>query len=281
METIALVKKGTDQVIKTVNFEAQRNLKKMIMMIVLSSLFFVLSVYLQTLRNSDPEKAIDYISSYLGMIDFLILIIALTLGSSMIVEDFEKQTGNLLFPKIEKSRLLIGRYITRWTYGVIAIFIFYTEIAIITYSKYDTLPSTIWNSFGWAILYYHLILSLVVFVSSILNRVATTSVMTLFLVLMVFQIVGSILVFSEVKTEPLFLPTYYANIISASLEMPTERFRDISAAMMGIRGPGLDERVFRQWVTPSETGGFWGIVIYSVILLGSAYFIYRRKQSKE
>lgn len=281
MEAISLVKKGTDQVIKTVNFEAQRNLKKMIMMIVLSSLIFALSVYLQTLMDSEPEKAIDYISSYLGMMNFLILIIALTLGSSMIVEDFEKQTGNLLFPKIEKSRLLIGRYITRWTYGVVAIFIYYAEIAIITYTKYDTLPSVFWNSFGWAILYYHLILSLVVFVSSILNRVATTSVMTLFLVLIVFNIVESILVFSEVKTEPLFLPTYYANLISASLDMPAERFRDISAAMMGIRGPGLDDRVFRQWITPSETGGFWGIVIYSALLLVSAYLIYRRKQSKE
>ena len=151
--------------IKTVNFEAQRNFKKMLMMIFLGAFFFLLSVYLETLRDSLPEKATDYVSGYLGTIDFFILIVALTLGASMIVEDFEKQTGNLLFPKIEKSRLLIGRYLTRWTYGVIAIFTYYVEIAIITISKYEELPNTIWNSFGWAILYYHLILSLVFIIS--------------------------------------------------------------------------------------------------------------------
>lgn len=268
------------QIEKTIVFDAHRNLKKLISMAVINTSFIVLFLVLNILRDNPPTEATDYVLSYLNFFSFLILITAILFGGSIIVEDFEKQTGNLLFPKIERSRLLVGRYIARLALGSISLAIYYAEIAILTYINYETVPVVMWESLGWAIYYFHLVLSFVVLMSALLNRIATAQVASLLFMLMVFQIVPQILMFTGSTIEPLFILTYYGNIITAWFNMPVDRFKDSNPfAQMGGSGGALD-RTFRSWSTPSAEGMIFGVMIYSAILLVVAFLIYRRKQAK-
>ncbi len=263
------------QIGETIVFDGRRNLKKLISMGVINTLFIVLFLIINILQDNPPTAAVDYARSYISafLMPFLILIIAILFGGSIIVEDFEKQTGNLLFPKIERSRLLLGRYIARFTLASIALMIYYAEIALLTYINYETVPFIMWESLGWAILYLHLLLSFVVLMSALLNRIATAQVASLLFVLMGFQMVTQILMFTGSTVEPFFIPTYYGNIITAWFNMPTERFQESPFS-------GIFDRHFYSWTTPSAEGMIVGVIIYSAILLVGAFLIYRRKQAK-
>jgi ABC-type transport system involved in multi-copper enzyme maturation permease subunit len=273
--------KGLNQINRTISFELSRNLKKLIGMALTNTIIVVLFLIINELQDTPPDLAVDYAQSYLSMLSFIIIIIGILFGSSMIVEDFEKQTGNLLFPKIEKGRLLVGRYIARYFYAMITIVVFYGEIAFLTYINYSEVPSKLWGSMLWAILYLHLVLSFVVLMSALLNRIATTTVVSILALLILFSIITNILMVAEVKIEPLFVLTYYSNIITSWFAMPETRYRDISPRFGGPNPQdGVSDRVFRQWVTPSAEGALIGILLYSIVLLTIAVLVYRNKQSK-
>ena len=58
--------------------------------------------------------------------------------------------------------------------------------------------------------------------------------------------------------------------------MPDPRYGEVPSF-----GPiGGSNRVFRSWATPSAEGAIIGVIIYSAILLVSAYLIYRVKQAQ-
>ena len=264
------------QILNTVIFDGHRNLKKLLSMTIVNTLFIVLFLIINILQDNPPTKATDYVLSYLNFFSFLILITAILFGGSIIVEDFEKQTGNLLFPKIERSRLLIGRYIARFSLASLSLILYYIEIAFLTYINYEIVPAIMWESLGWTILYLHLVLSFVVLMSALLNRIATAQVASLLFLLMVFNIITQILMYSQSTIEPLFILTYYGNIITAWFNMPDPRYREIPR----IPGPLGNGIKFYSWATPSALDAIIGMILYSTILLVLSYILYRRKQVK-
>ena len=46
------------------------------------------------------------------------------------------------------------------------------------------------------------------------------------------------------------------------------------------RNNPADEVEFKRWLTPSTAGAFIGMSLFSVLLLIAAFFIYKRRQSK-
>jgi ABC-type transport system involved in multi-copper enzyme maturation permease subunit len=279
-------KRGLHQVGRTIVFEAKRNLKKLFVMAIVDTALIVLFYIVNQLEDNPPEESVDYFTSYLGMVSFLIMIIGILFAGSIIVEDFEKQTGNLLFPKIERGRLLLGRYMTRYTYAAISVLVYYLEIMLLTYIAYDEIPDKILDSLFWALMYLHLVMAFVTLMSAMLNRIATSIIMSMIILLMVFNIIISILMFTESTVEPLFVLTYYANIITNIFDMPDQNYMEFSPRIGMTEGPGgqqipeFSDRVFRNWITPTEQGALIGIIIYSVLLLIGAFLIYRVKQAK-
>jgi ABC-type transport system involved in multi-copper enzyme maturation permease subunit len=273
--------RSLDQIGATTRFELLRNIKNMIISLFVAGFIFVLSLIINIITESrlgeSPETATDYITSYLGMIGFFILIIATMFGGNMIALDYDKQTGNLLFPKITKGRLFVGRLIARYLLSALAVIFYYILVVIAAAIKYTNLPVETWASLGWALLYTFAVLSLVIFFSSFMKKTSTVIVVSLVMVLLVFNLGSTILVISGVEIEPLFILTYYSSIITQSFAMPTERFVE---GFLGGPHPGGDAPTVMQWITPSVEGAIIGMLIYSVILLVGAYFLFRRRQQK-
>jgi len=250
------------------------------MLIIFVSVFSLLLLISELQLAQDvalPNDPVDYVGNYLTQFfGFLIIISASLFGGSIIVEDFKKQTGNLLFPKISKTRLLIGRLTSRYTLNAICVMFYYILIGIITFAKYGEIPITLWASLGWALLYTFTILTFVTFMSSIMRSTSATIIVSILFLLIVFHIITMILRFAGLTMEPLFLLTYYEGIISGSLSMPNPRYAEI---MMPTPGGG-DPVTFTQWLTPTEPAALIGMLIYTSVFLVFAYIIYQRRQSK-
>ena len=269
------------QIEKTIKFEFLRNGAKFISMLIMSFLIFALFLIIEIIDENNgaipTEDPAEYFEGYLFMISFIILIVASTFGGSIIAEDFEKQTGNLLFPKITKDRLLFGRMVTRYTYSALSVIFYYVLVAITTFIKYDGIPKIVWGSLGWALLYTFALLSFVTLFSAIMKRSSSATIYSILIVLIVFQLLTMILMVTGVTIEPFFMLTYYANIITNWFHMPEERYMELPFH----RGPeGVSENTFYSWITPSATGAVIGMLVWSVVCLLIAYIVFRRRQNK-
>jgi len=277
------MKRNFSQIGNTFTFELKKNLKTFLIMLILCAGIFLLFWLVQSLQEIQdvplPENPIDYFQSYLTMIGFLIILTAAGFAGSIIAEDFQKQTGNLLFPKISKTRLLIGRVLARYLLNAICIIFYYLLASIITFIKYEEFPLIILISLGWALYYTFSIFIFVTFMSSIMKSTSATVIVSIIFYLMIFSMIEQIMSFLAGGQEPFFILTYYENILTGILDMPDPRYREVSFG--GGPGTGLTEGIsFTQWITPNLMTAFWGMFLYSAILLTLAYIRYRRRQMK-
>ena len=272
------------QINHTITFEIKRNFKKLLVMLFIYLGIFLLSyllneLLLEFMGGALPTNSATFIGNYVGEFFGLALIISTAaFGGSIIAEDFYKQTGNLLFPKISKTRLLIGRLIARFLLNALCVLFFYGLVGILTLAKYGEVTITIFNSIGWALLYSFVLLSFVSFLSSFMKSTSFTIITSILVLMIVMQMVPMILIYSEAITEnneiPMFFVfSYFGQIISASLDMPTERF------ITELIPPGHGIEV-SSWATPSVFGAILGMIIYIAIFLVLTYFLYQRRQSK-
>jgi len=273
------IKRYVTQITDTINFEFKRTWKTFIIMLFVYFALFSLFLLIYELQEAAgvelPDDPIDYIGGYFGFFGILIIVSTATFGGSIIAEDFQKQTGNLLFPKINKTRLLIGRVISRYALNAILIIFYFILVASITNYKYEELPDTFIDSMGWALFYTFMLFSFVIFMSSINKSKSAAIIVSILLFLIGFNIITMVLMMTRTGIEPVFIPTYYENIIEASLDMPDPRFEKV-----GFGPHGRSDVEFKRWVTPSTSGAFIGMSLFSVLLLIGAYFFYKRRQSK-
>ncbi|MFX0036067.1 MAG: ABC transporter permease [Candidatus Hermodarchaeota archaeon] len=278
------LRRNFTQIYDTVTFELKRNIKNFILMLLVFLGIFIIFLVVQELQYAQdvplPEDPIDYINSYTSMFGFMIILSAAGFAGSIIAEDFHRQTGNLIFPKISKTRLLIGRIVSRYGLNAICVGFYYLLIGTMTFIKYEELPLVLWGSLGWALLYTLMIFTFVTFMSSIMKSTAISIIVSILFLLIVFNMITMILSFTGVEIEPLFLLTYYEGIITASMAMPNPRYAEISMPT-GFGNNGHTEfATFLQWITPTEIAALIGMLIYSTIFIGLAYLLYKRRQSK-
>jgi len=279
------LKRDISQIINTINFESRRFFKNFILIILIFLGIFIISLIVQELQYAQdvplPNDPIEYINSYLGMFGFMVILSAAGFAGSIIAEDFHRQTGNLIFPKISKFKLLIGRLISRYSFNAICVSFYYILIGSITFIKYEEIPIELWGSMGWAFLYTFMIFTFITFMSSIMKSTAISIIVSVLFLLIVFNMISSILLFTGVRIEPLYILTYYEGIIRYSMAMPKPRYTEINipTGPSGDNGE-MQTTTFLQWITPSEIVAFIGMLIYSILFITLAYFLYRRRQSK-
>jgi ABC-type transport system involved in multi-copper enzyme maturation permease subunit len=270
-------KRSVTQVFDTIQFEIGRNFKKLLIMLVVFTGIFLLFLIIDEVRFARgiklPEKPVNFISGYLGMMNFLVLISAATFGGSLIAVDFEKLTGNLIFPKISRDRLLAGRFTAAYFMNALCIIYYYVIVGIYTYVKYDEIPEKTWNSLGMALLYTLAVLSFVLFWSSLMKTTASAVVISVMMLLIVFSIVNSILMVST-QQEPYFLLDYLGYSITSVFDMPDPRYMDMEIAISET-----DKLTMRSWLTPEIDVAIWGMSIYTVVFFVLAYLRFKTRQN--
>ena len=274
---------GLTPIFHTLVFEMKKQRKKFYFFTIISLLIAVLLSYILHLFPDFllADTQAEYFSSGLGFISFITLFAACLFFSGIICSEFNKRTGFIVFPKINKYKLIIGKYLGNLILVIFIVTIYYIVLGLFGFYYYGgPINFRIFYSYGFAILYVIALSSFVTLFSSFLKNVNVTIIITLIILLMGFNIADQIvtLIFAD-AFEPLYSLAYLGNLISSVLRnpFPDPRYVEFSFGGMGPGGFGGHFTV-GSWVTPSIFMGTTLLLVYIVAFFALAAVLFKRRQ---
>ena len=272
---------GLKPIFDTVVFEIKKQKKKLYFFLGVAILVAILVGYLLQLipDNLLPDTQTEYFSNGLIFIEFLTLFAACLFFSGIICSEFNKKTGFIVFPKINKYKLILGKYLGNLILVVFIVTVYYFILGLLGFFYYGgPINIRIFYSFGFALLYVIVLSSFVTLFSSFMKSVNLTIISTLIILLIGFNIADTIvtLVFAD-SFEPLYSIAYLGNLITSILQNP---FPDPRFAEVGMPGPGGMGGGFHfyQWITPSIEMGIILLLVYIVAFFLLAAVLFKRRQ---
>ncbi len=274
---------GIKPILHTVIFEIKKQRKKFYFFSVISIIIAVLLGYVLQLIPSFllPDTQAEFFNNGLQFISFITLFAACLFFSGIICSEFDKKTGFIVFPKINKYKLIIGKYFGNLTLVVAIITIYYFILGLLGFFYYGgPINIRFFYSYGIAILYVIALSSFVTFFSSFMRSVNLTIISTLIILLIGFNIADQIvtLIFAD-SFEPLYSLVHMGSLITGILEypFPDPRYAEFSFSGMGPGGMGGDFTL-GQWITPSIGMGITLLLAFIVIYFLLAAFLFKRRQ---
>ena len=275
---------GIKPVLYTITFEMKRQRKKFYFFSAISILIGVLIGYILPLIPSFllSNTLAEFINNGLQFISFLTLFAACLFFSGIICSEFNKKTGFIVFPKINKYKLILGKYIGNLILVVAIITIYYFLLGLLGFFYYGgPINIRLFYSYGIAILYIIALSSFVTFFSSFMKSVNLTIISTLIILLMGFNIADQIvtLIFAG-DFEPLYSLAYLGTLITGILISPFPDPRYVEITFGGGGGPfgSGGHFTFGQWVTPTVAMGITLLLVNIVVFFILAAILFKRRQ---
>jgi len=264
---------GLKPIYNTITFEIKKQRKKfyafLALIIIISVAIVVITGFIR------PDTLVGFFFIALAFIIFLLDIAACLFFSAIICSEFDKKTGFIIFPKINKYKLILGKYIGNLILVIILITSYYIIIGITGLFYYGGETSIrVFSSYLIALLYLSTLSSFVTFFSSFLKSVNGTIVITFVLLLFGFMIIDQLvgLIFAE-KFEPLYSLAFLGNLIVNILVFPDLRYIKVPFDMADPTGPSMV-----QWITPSIGVGITMMLLFTVLYLVLAALLFKRRQ---
>lgn len=255
----------------------KRNWKKFIIFIIIISLIaFLLGTlpYLLIPENTLSTSQISYMNNALGFINFILIFSVCFFFGGIICGEYQEKTGYIVFPKINKFKLIVGKYLGNLTLNI-GVIGFYYLLTTMTTMYFYGLPIyfKLFQSFGIAVLYILAVSGFVTLFSSFLKSVNMTIVATILILLIGFSIVDSIFTLSLPDFEPLYSLDFISRLITGVI---TKNFPDSrSGRYNDFEVQGFK---FRQWLYPSIEGGIIVLLIYMIASLSLAAYLFKKRQ---
>ena len=277
MENLKRIYTEIKPIIHTYVFELKKHWKRFIIFSIISvAIVFLLSYlpYAVIPDNPMPKTQAKYFEEELGMINLLLIFAVCFFFSAIICSEFSYKTGFVVFPKINKHKLIFGKFIGNLTlvYGIAAVY--YITLGIFGYYFY---PEPIINryifSFIIVLIYILALASFVTLFSTLLKNVNMTIVATILIFLLALPIIDSFVVLYDPDIEPLYSLNYSQELIQSVL---WEDFPDTRSERYVDRES--ENFKFRDWLTPPLDVGIFIMFLYSIICLTLATIIFQRKQ---
>jgi len=274
---------GITPIYHTIIFEMKMQRKKLYFFTIIAILISVLLSYIlqlfpnYLLSNTQAE----FFSNGLGFISFITLFAACLFFSGIICSEFDKRTGFIVFPKINKYKLIIGKYLGNLILVVFIVTVYYFVLGLMGFFYYGgPINIRIFYSYGFAVLYVIALSSFVTLFSSFMKNVNITIIITLIILLMGFNIADQIVTLFYGDTfEPLYSLAYLGNLITSILQnpFPDPRYVEYSFGGSGPGGMG-GHFTFGSWVTPSIAMGTTLLLVYIVVFFVLAAILFKRRQ---
>jgi ABC-2 type transport system permease protein len=128
----------------------------------------------------------------------LVAIGAVFFAGDAIAGEFESKTGFILFTNpVRRITLVTGKYLASCAAVMLLVAFSYIIISISLMTIYGEVPIETTKSFGLALLYAASVLSITFFFGSVAKGAMGATVMTLLLIIVIFGIVESVLIFAD------------------------------------------------------------------------------------
>ncbi len=274
---------GLTPIFNTIIFEMKKQRKKFYFFTIVTILVVVLLSYILHLIPefllSDTQA--EFFSSGLGFISFITLFAACLFFSGIICSEFNKRTGFIVFPKINKYKLILGKYLGNLFLVISIITVYYFVLGLMGFYYYGgPINIRIFYSYGFAVLYIIALSSFVTLFSSFMKNVNVTIITTLIILLMGFNIADQIVTLLYTDSfEPLYSLAYLGNLITSVLQNPFPDPRYVEFSFGGMGPGGMGGRFsFGSWVTPSIAMGTTLLLVYIVVFFVLAAVLFKRRQ---
>ena len=276
---------GIKPIFYTIAFEMKRQKKKFYFFSAIAILIGFLLGYILPLIPSFllSNTPTEFISNGLQFISFLTLFAACLFFSGIICSEFNKKTGFIVFPKINKFKLILGKYLGNLVLVISIISIYYFLLGLLGFYYYGgPINIRLFYSYGIAILYVIALSSFVTFFSSFMKSVNLTIISTLILLLIGFNIIDQIFNLTlGGDFEPLYSLAYLGNLITGILTSPFPNPRYVELSFSGSGGGPFGsggDFTFGQWVTPTVAMGITLLLVNIVVFFILAALLFKRRQ---
>ena len=264
----------------TIIFEMKKQRKKLYFFTIISLLIAVLLSYILPLfpEYPLPDTQAGFFSSGLIFISFITLFAACLFFSGIICSEFNRRTGFIVFPKINKYKLIVGKYLGNLILVIFIVTVYYFVLGLFGFFYYGgPINIRIFYSYGFAVLYLIALSSFVTLFSSFMKNVNITIITTLIILFMGFNIADQIviLIFAD-AFEPLYSLAHLGKLITSVLLNPFPDLRYVERSSGG-GGPGGHFTV-GSWITPSIAMGTTLLVFYIVAFFVLAAILFKRRQ---
>ncbi len=257
-------------------FELKQRWKKFVIFSIIISLIGLLNVigYVVFPENSLPNSQVLYFEDELGLIILINIFSVCFFFGGIICTEFSQKTGYVVFPKTNKYKLIIGKYLGALTLVIGVNGLYYYVIGLLGLYFYGgPINRRFFISFGISCLYLLSVSSFVTLLSSFMRSVNITIITAILMLLIGFSIIASLVVLSNPDIEPLYSLNYLSRLITSVVrEIPSQKRED--------RYEDYEDEGFtyREWITPSIEGGITSMVLYAVICISLAMVIFKRRQ---
>lgn len=275
---------GIKPIFYTVIFEIKKQRKKFYFFFLIAIIVAILAGYILQLIPGFllEDTQAKFYSTGLQFITFLTLFSACLFFSGIICSEFNRKTGFIVFPKINKYKLILGKYLGNLILVVIILTVYYFILGLFGFYYYGgPINVRFFYSYGIAILYVIALSSFVTFFSSFLKSVNITIILSLVVLLIIFNIVDQIitLIFAD-AFEPLYSLPYLGSLITGILEYPFPDPRYVEFSFSSSMGPfgGGGDFTFGQWITPSIAMGISLLLVFIVVFFLLAALLFKRRQ---
>ena len=270
---------GISPIYHTIIFEMKKQKKKLYFFTVITILVAVLTSYILQLFPDFflSTTQAQFFSVGLNFISFITLFAACLFFSGIICSEFNKRTGFIVFPKINKYKLIIGKYLGNLVLVVIIVAVYYFILGLFGFLYYGgPINIRIFYSFGFAVLYVVALSSFVTLFSSFMKNVNITIIITMVILLMGFNLADQIvnLIFDD-SFEPLYSLAHLGKLINSVLlnPFPVIRYDEDPFGMGGMMGGS-----FGAWITPSIFMGIALLLVYIIVCFVLAAILFKRRQ---
>lgn len=275
MERIKSLYSEVKSIFLTCFFEMTLQIKKFIILSSITIVAIILNSYLPYILIPQlqlPNTQVYFYQSGLNTFYLIIIFVVCFFFSGIICSEFRDKTGIIIFPKINKYKLIIGKYLGNLTLVTGVIGIYYLSLALIGYNFYgEPISYRLFFSFGFALLYALALSSFVTFFSSFMKSAKGTIVITIILLLFVLNIVDTLVMVIRIEFEPIFSLNYVRNIITYILDpdfSTMDRYMEYT----------IGDFTIRTWLTPSIQGAIIAFLIYMTIFFLFASLLFKRRQ---
>jgi ABC-type transport system involved in multi-copper enzyme maturation permease subunit len=281
--------KWSKPIFTTYVFELKKQWKKAIIFSLIGAAFvFLLSFlpYALIPDNPLPENQIIYFQNGLNFLTMLTIFSSCFFFGGIICEEYSKKTGHIVFPIINRYKILTGKFLASFTLLTSVLASFYFSLTYLSIFFYNTVMlDKIFLSFSIALLYALAVSSFVTLLSSMMKSVNMAIVTSIMVLLIANMIVDSLITLWLPEIEPMYSLNHMSKLITQIMEsdFPTKLSERYTETSFGGGPPGRgagagSEFVMRQWITPSMIGGISIALGYTIVCVTIALIIFKRRQ---
>jgi len=145
---------------------------------------------------------------------FFILFVSCFFFSDIVCSEFTLKTGYIMFPKINRYKLIVGKYIANLSIIIFLLILHYLTLNISVMIIYESVILEWVISLGIAIMYAITLSAFILLFSTIIPKVNLTIILIILIYFIGFTILEQVFTAVNQELEPIFSLNYIGNLIN-------------------------------------------------------------------